>query len=143
MAKNAAIAYILWFFFGWSGLHQFYLKRDKHAFFTWATFGGVFGMSLIRDLFYIPQYTADANETPEFMAELNVRMRTKKPKMGYCRWGACVLFGYIFGTLITTAFWREGLHQRYINIIAILSHLASAVGKFDQRLLSGTIRPVV
>jgi DnaJ family protein C protein 22 len=131
MVKSVAIAYILWFFFGWIGLHQFYLRRDKHAFFTWATLGGVFGISWLRDLFCIPRYTAAVNENPEYMTNLTEKMQKhpKPPAFGVCRWFASLLLGFIFGFLVYMAFWREDMHSRYMNLITTAAHIAVALGK--------------
>ena len=72
MAKSLKVAYGLWFLFGWLGVHHFYLRRDRHAFFTFVTLGGVFGIGWFRDLFNLPRYVDDVNETPEFMETIRV-----------------------------------------------------------------------
>ena len=63
---NQTVTYVLWFFFGWLGLHHFYLKRDRHAFVWWATLGGVFGLGWIRDIWRIPDYVQECNDDEEF-----------------------------------------------------------------------------
>ncbi|XP_067931671.1 dnaJ homolog subfamily C member 22-like [Watersipora subatra] len=130
--KNVTVAYILWFFFGWLGVHQFYVRRDRHAFFTWATVGGVFGISWLRDLFYIPTYVTDVNQSDDDYAK---RQQEKvnagqKPSLGFCRWAACVVLGYIFSLLPYTALWKEDLHSRYINALAVLCHILASLGVY-------------
>lgn len=137
MGKSVTVAYILWFFFGWLGLHLVYLRRDKHAFFTWATFGGVFGMSWIRDLFYIPQYTAAANESPEYMEKLLADMqRYQQPQsIGWCRWVASLILGAIFGFVVFMTFWSEDMETRYLNLLTLAAHIAAAYGKYDSHYI--------
>lgn len=127
--KSLHITYTLWFFLGWFGVHQFYLRRDKHAFFTWATLGGVVGLSWIRDLFYIPSYVEDVNETEEYMAALGEKMRKDKPRQGFCRWAATLALGYLFSVLIYMSLWSEDLNSRYQTAIAVLAHLAGVLGE--------------
>ena len=129
--KSVTVAYILWFFLGWLGVHQFYLRRDRHAFFTWATLGGVIGIAWLRDLFYIPTYVADANETPEeYRQKVEQQSQTHKmPTPGFCRWAASLTLGYIFALLTYAVLWREDLHHRYVYVIAALAHTLAALGK--------------
>ena len=56
--KSVVFTYFLWFFFGWFGLHHFYLGRDRHAFTWWSTFGGMFLLGWVRDAWRIPTYVA-------------------------------------------------------------------------------------
>lgn len=130
MGKSVAIAYILWFFFGWLGLHLVYLRRDKHAFFTWATFGGIFGISWIRDLFHIPRYAAAVNPSQEYLDKLTntMRLHPQPPALGTCKWLASVSLGAIFGLIVFMTFWQEDMKPEYLNLLTAVSHVAAAVG---------------
>ena len=87
-------------------------------------------MSWIRDVFCIPRYVADVNETEEYMRELGERMRNdKKPKQGVCRWAASLCLGYLFAILIYMSLWSEDLHERYQIALSVLAHFSAAVGK--------------
>lgn len=128
--KSVTIAYILWFFLGWLGVHQFYLRRDRHAFFTWATLGGMIGLGWLRDLFYIPSYVADVNETPEYVSQVQSRKQSeKRPSLGVARWAASVALSYIFALLAYTVFWSEDLHVRYTTAITVLAHTVAGLGE--------------
>lgn len=128
--KSLPVAYTLWFFLGWFGVHQFYLRRDRHAFFTWATLGGICGLGWIRDLFYIPTYVADVNESDESMTELIERIRKgEKPRQGICRWAASLALGYLFAILIYMSLWTDDLNLRYQNAIAVVAHVTAALGE--------------
>ncbi len=76
--KSVCITYLFWLIGGWFGLHQIYLRRDRHAFLIWSSAAGYLGLGLIRDLWRIPQYVKDANEEPVYMEELIKKMREKK-----------------------------------------------------------------
>ena len=86
MAKSTCIAYLLWLVAGWLGVHHFYLGRDRHAFIWWCTFGGVFGMGWLREIGRIGEYVDDANDDPEYMEELTLKMRRKKPPFNLVRY---------------------------------------------------------
>ncbi|XP_067933292.1 dnaJ homolog subfamily C member 22-like [Watersipora subatra] len=128
--KYVTVAYILWFFFGWLGVHQFYVRRDRHAFFTWATLGGAFGISWLRDFFYIPTYVTDANQSDvDYAKRQQERVNAgQKPSLGFCRWAACVVLGHNFSSLLYTTFWNEDLHSRYIYALAVLCHILASLG---------------
>lgn len=55
------VAYVLWLFLGIWGVHQFYLRRDRHAFVLWATLGGVCGLGWLRDCWHLPRYVDECN----------------------------------------------------------------------------------
>jgi len=129
--KSVPVAYILWFFLGILGVHQFYLRRNHHAFFLWATLGGIAGIGWLRDLFYIPTYVAAANESEEYMSELNeLKSKKKVPDQGVCRWAASVALGYIFAILMYAVLWSDHLNERYVNTIIVLAHTFGALGKY-------------
>lgn len=77
--KSTCVAYILWLFGGWFGLHHIYLRRDRHAFLIWSTAAGYLGCGLLRDLWRIPDYVQDANEDPEYMEKfIDTKKKEKK-----------------------------------------------------------------
>ena len=44
MAKYAAVAYLLWLFLGWAGVHHFYLGRRRQGVLWLTSFSGLFGL---------------------------------------------------------------------------------------------------
>jgi hypothetical protein len=58
--KDLTIAYLLWFFFGFWGLHKFYLNRIGIGIFYFFTFGGFF-IGWFIDLFTMKKQVNDAN----------------------------------------------------------------------------------
>lgn len=76
--KSTCVAYTLWLVGGWCGLHQLYLRRDRHAFLIWSTAGGYLGFGLLRDLWKIPEYVRDANDDHAYVEELKRTVRKKK-----------------------------------------------------------------
>lgn len=45
-AKTSVLAYVLWFFLGWAGVHQFYLGNTNRGLFNLALFGATFVLGL-------------------------------------------------------------------------------------------------
>ena len=76
--KSVCVTYLLWLIGGWFGLHQIYLRRDRHAFLIWSSAAGYLGFGLFRDLWRIPEYVKDANEDPGYMEELIKNMKKKR-----------------------------------------------------------------
>jgi TM2 domain-containing membrane protein YozV len=58
--KSVGIAYLLWFFLGALGIHQFYLGRTGRAISYIFTFGWL-GVGLLIDLFTLPGQVRKAN----------------------------------------------------------------------------------
>lgn len=133
--KSLRVAYVLWFFLGWLGVHQFYLKRDRHAFFLWATVGGVFGLGWLRDFFYLPTYVEDVNESDEYMAELEKRMKNEVvPQQSFSRFAAGTFLGLLFGRLTIMSFWKEDRHGIFSyqnDVVYLASTITTAMGKFS------------
>lgn len=73
--KSTVVAYALWLFGGFFGLHHLYLGRDLQAFLWCCTLGGYVGCGWFRDMFFIPQYVADANEDENFMKDYVKKLR--------------------------------------------------------------------
>jgi TM2 domain-containing membrane protein YozV len=54
------VAYILWFFLGYLGIHRFYCGRYISGI-IWFLTGGLFGIGWIIDIFLIPGMVLDDN----------------------------------------------------------------------------------
>jgi len=48
--KSKGVAYLLWFFLGWAGVHRMYCGRWVTGF-VWLFTGGLFGIGWLVDLF--------------------------------------------------------------------------------------------
>ena len=114
--KSLFITYVLWLFFGWFGLHHFYLGRDIQAFLWWSTIGGFFGLGWFRDLWRIPEYVDDANNSPDFIEDLKRRIGLRKePPFNVSRFAGQMLVGFFYGILVRLAIpeecskWAPGL----------------------------------
>lgn len=74
--KNIVIAYLLWWFLGWVGLHRFYLGKTKTGlmmlglsvigfataiFFIGFVFLGIWGIWWMLDAYYVQKYVAEFN----------------------------------------------------------------------------------
>jgi TM2 domain-containing membrane protein YozV len=59
--KETWIAYILWFFLGWAGVHKFYLGKTGWGVLYLLT-GGIFLVGLLIDLFSIPSQVRHYNQ---------------------------------------------------------------------------------
>ncbi|BCJ27398.1 TM2 domain-containing protein [Actinocatenispora sera] len=58
--KSVGVAYLLWFFFGFLGVHQFYLGKTGRGVSYIFTLGWV-GIGLLIDLFTLPSQVRKAN----------------------------------------------------------------------------------
>lgn len=139
--KSIYVTYFLWLLFGWFGLHHFYLGRDRHAFVWWSTFGGVFLLGWIRDIWRIPVYVADANEDTKYMTELTTIMRTRKiPPFTIVRFCGQLLVGYFYGSLVKLALPTEELPIVLVDTLLCLAvscgvHLVGNIGRHQGRFL--------
>jgi len=133
--KNLCVTYVLWLLFGWFGLHHFYLGRDRHGLAWWSTFGGVFMLGWIRDLWRIPTYVADANEDRKYIAALTTLMRTRKvPRFTLVRFVGQLLIGYFYGSLVKLALPVEELSMVCVDLLICLGitcgvHLVGNIGR--------------
>lgn len=128
--KSLLIAYLCWLFGGFFGLHHFYLGRDKHAFITFATFGGYFTLGLIRDLWRIPEYVKDANNDLEYVRKFKDQVRQNpRPPNNLVRQSGLMIMGNILSYLVQYAIPRELLTDYQVRFIeAITVPFASALG---------------
>ncbi|CAH1790331.1 unnamed protein product [Owenia fusiformis] len=131
MGKSIIITYILWFLGGYFGLHHFYLRRDRHAFVWYATWGGVFGIGWLRDLLKIPEYVQAVNQDNEYMSELTQIMRIKRrSSFSTLRFAGELILGYLFGFCFRLAFPEELFSKESIFRIPLefIVPLAIAIG---------------
>lgn len=136
--KSLFIAYLLLFLGGFFGLHQLYLRRYRHAFALWISFGGYFGIGLIRELWRLPDYVAETNEDKVYMEKLVLLMRTlPRPPFGYIRYLASIIVADILGYLVMGAIPHEWFSEKGTNdnivsksLSIFLVPFACAIGKY-------------
>ena len=58
--KSKGVAYLLWFFFGWAGLHRFYVGKYISGIFYLFTLGFL-GIGIFLDLFLLGGYVDTYN----------------------------------------------------------------------------------
>ena len=63
------VAYMLWFFLGYLGIHKFYLHRTS-AGIVYLFTAGVFGVGLLIDLFTLPNQVREFNRKYEAIGML-------------------------------------------------------------------------
>ena len=118
MAKSLFVTYFFWFIGGWLGLHHFYLGRDAHAFLTWSTFGGFFGLGLVLDLFKIPGYVNDANEDARYMAKLALqKQQNDKPPYNLHRHFGQIVAGTMWGSALKLSIPQENGQLHWIEYL--------------------------
>ena len=119
--KYCPVAFFLWLFGGWFGLHHFYLRRDRQGF-LWATTWGGFFVGWLRDFTQLGRYVEEANA--------NYPMSSGKPGIytNVHRIIGQVWFGLFFRWLIMSAV-PETLPDTTKSIVTmILAPLGSAFG---------------
>lgn len=130
--KSLFVTYLCWLVGGFFGLHHFYLNRDKHAFITFATFGGYFCLGLIRDLWRIPEYVKDANNDLEYLKNLHAQIKKyKRPPSSLVRQSGLMMVGNLFAYMISYAIPDElfGEHDKILRLVKfLLVPLGSAFG---------------
>ncbi|XP_071792139.1 dnaJ homolog subfamily C member 22-like [Asterias amurensis] len=128
MAKNLFVAYVLWWFLGWLGVHHFYLGRDRHAFVWWATGGGIFRLGWFRDLWRLPSYVDSANEEPYYMERLTEMIRIRKsPPFNPSRFIGQACFGTFLGHLSMLAI-SEDFAVAYPIVRSLVVPFCVAIG---------------
>lgn len=121
MTKSTCLAYFLWLIGGWASLHLLYLRRDRHAFVWWCTFGGYLGLGLLRDFVCIPSYVRDISEGRGYIEELTHQMRTKpKPPFKLVRFVGQILVGNSWSFLFAIAIPKEDFGGSLVYLV----HLA-------------------
>lgn len=129
MAKSLFLAYTTWLFGGWFGLHHIYLGRDRQAFVWYCSAGGFLGLGWFRDLWRIPEYVEDANDDPEYLAELGAKMeKSATPSFSTVRFTGEVATGMLFGFLARCAIPEDWVEQGH-SYLVILAPYAIGIGK--------------
>lgn len=98
--KSLLVAYLLWLFGGFFGLHHLYLRRDGHAFFMFCTFGGYLGLCWITDAVYMPEYVRQFNTNAFFLSRMPFM---KRPHFSAWRMHSQLAFSLIWGLLTSSA----------------------------------------
>ena len=136
--KSLYWTYVLWLFGGFFGLHLIYLGRIRHTIALWISFGGYFGLGLLRDLWCIPDYVADINQDSQYTSKLVKKMKQQpKPSYGIIRHFGTIIVADILGYLVIGAIphelWSEnGTSDNLFSrmVITLLVPIACAVGKY-------------
>ena len=131
MSKYTIIAYALWLFVGWFGVHHFYLGRDRQGLLWLTSFAGLLGMGWLRDFWKIPTYVKDANEEPGYMGMLGAEMRYyRKPTIfqNLHRIIGQIAFGMFYRSVVYYAIPEE--YYTNIYIVLLLVPLGSAFGTY-------------
>lgn len=132
--KSLFVAYFLWFFFGWFGLHHIYLRRDRQSFLWWTTLGGFVGIGWFRDLWRIPEYVDDANGEKHYMETLKAKIKSGSvPRFNISRFAGQMLFGCQYGffvRLAIPAYFSDALHAWLVPIgITAGVYLVGSIGR--------------
>jgi TM2 domain-containing membrane protein YozV len=67
--KSKGIAYLLWFFFGFLGIHRFYLGKTGSGLLYLLT-GGLFALGWIYDLFTLGEQVDQVNSISYYKHQL-------------------------------------------------------------------------
>lgn len=118
--------YLYWLFFGWFGLHHFYLRRDRHAFVWFWTCGGfVFGW--LFELWRIPDYVRTANVELDQTESVPQWSVVRVPSVRIKRVIGEFVFSFYLSYLATSALPDEILNDFLWT--STISAFAVAVGK--------------
>lgn len=119
--KSLLVAYLCWLAGGLIGLHHFYLGRDRHAFITFATFGGYFTLGLWRDLWRLPEYVRDANNDLDYIRWLHSQVKThSRPPSSVVRQSGLMLMGNLFAYLVEYALPKELFPEHELSALILL-----------------------
>ena len=131
MAKYSLVAYVLWLFLGFLGVHHFYLGRDHQGILWLTSLGGFFGIGWFRDFASIPRYVKEANGDPEYLEKLRTEMKwRKRPSIwaNITRVFAQVCFGCFYRAIVLAALPEEYGSNGFL--ILILAPLGTAFGTY-------------
>lgn len=128
--KSLIVAYLCWLVGGLFGLHHFYLRRDEHAFITFATFGGYFTLGMFRDLWRLPEYVKDANNDLDYLEWLYKQIKSyKRPPSSIVRQSGLMMMGNLLAYLVEYAIPKELLNDNLVIFLRfLLVPFASAFG---------------
>ena len=142
MAKYNLVAYFLWLFFGWFGVHHFYLGRDNQGILWLTSLAGYFGVGWMRDFYRIPSYVKEANEEQSYMNFLTAEMRYYVTPRTYKNIHLIVgqmMFAMFYRTIVQIAIPEEYLDMKWLIILvlplgtAFGTYMVSNVGKVRSR----------
>ena len=80
--RSVAVAYLLWFFFGWFGIHRFYLERPLTGIIWFLTLG-IAGVGWLIDLFLIPGMVAMCNSPKNAYVTTTTTTTYNQPQQVY------------------------------------------------------------
>ncbi|XP_058462603.1 dnaJ homolog subfamily C member 22 [Malaya genurostris] len=127
--KSVFVAYVLWLFGGFFGLHHLYLHQDRRAFVWWCTLGGYFGIGWLTEIHKIPSMVRDCNEDPRFIGEFQAKIRmNQKPPLTTSRLLLAVMVGFLFGQLIMIAIPQQVFVGVDWNFLHWCIPIGSAIG---------------
>lgn len=106
MTKSLKTAYVCWLLGGLFGAHHVYLGRYNQAFVYCVTLGG-FLVAWLRDIYRLPDYLNESNDSDEFRAALAKR-REKLLSPGF---EATRFFGALIASLLLAYMLANALHQ--------------------------------
>lgn len=123
--KSLTKAYLWLIFGGFFGAHHFYLGQDVQGIVTMTTVGGIYGLGLLLDLFYLPSYMAQCSKH-SYWRELQALKIKHWPRPKFCLW---VLTLQLFvGTFYRTMVWSAIPHPEYDQWALLLLPLVSGIG---------------
>ncbi|CAI8044298.1 TM2 domain-containing protein DDB_G0287015 [Geodia barretti] len=106
-SKSKLVAYLLWFFLGWAGIHHFYLRRYRQGVLWLTSFGGLFGIGYLGDIFRLQKYVHYSNKRYLFVERLRQNKKYSKsgPRVSdnFHRIVSQVMFGIFYRGLIYCA----------------------------------------
>lgn len=91
--KNILVAYLLWWFLGWAGVHRFYLGRVKTGLaqlllviIGWATF--IFAIGYVLLVIWFIWWALDAYFTYKMVVEENAKLGVKVSSVSFSKSGS-------------------------------------------------------
>ncbi|XP_046996856.1 dnaJ homolog subfamily C member 22 [Schistocerca americana] len=127
--KSVFLTYLLWLVGGVFGLHHLYLGRDLQAFLWCCTLGGYVGCGWLRDIVFIPEYVADANEDEKFMEKYVEKIRKHNtPPFSLTRYTGMIIVAYVFTSVLMLAIPEEEVGGIDWNWLVVFVPLACALG---------------
>ncbi|CAI8044297.1 DnaJ homolog subfamily C member 22 [Geodia barretti] len=130
-SKSKLVAYLLWFFLGWAGIHHFYLRRYRQGVLWLTSFGGLFGIGYLGDIFRLQKYVHYSNKRYLFVERLRQNKKYSKsgPRVSdnFHRIVSQVMFGVFYRGLIYCAIpWESPV----MNYAAFILPLGTAFGTY-------------
>lgn len=131
--KSLLVAYLLWAFGGFFGLHHIYLHRDAHAFVHWCTFAGYFGIGWIVDAFKLPEMVRDCNEDPAFVKQFIEKLKyNRQPPFSTYRFLGEICVAFLFGQVAMIAIPESPVYGIDFSFIHWIIPLGIALGAYKR-----------